>query len=215
MKLFYRKWLILFLIGLITVLQGCQEIAKSEESTKLYYSTGELKLELSIKDTFLHGLSTKYYKNGNINTQKEFYKDIPINHHYFYSEKGELLQYRFFDLRGHLRYQLFSDTITKFYAQEGKSLYIQGNFNENYYEGDSVSLIPIVANPFKSSYNIIILTKDRRLKKSYDFTSQNSPLFLYEIREGSNPIKIIGEVKGIDGSVFKRDTVDLMLIGEK
>lgn len=204
---------ILFLILFIS-LSGCQEKSKEDSSEKHYYPTGELEHDISIKDSLLHGLSVTYYKSGKKKYEKHFFEDIPIDHHYYYSEEGKLLAYNFYDVRGHLRYQLFSDTITKNYSQDGKSLYIQGEFKESYNKGDSVSLIPIVANPFKSSYSIILLTEDERLKKSYDFTDQNSPLFLYTIKQGSNPIKIIGEVNDIEGQVFKRDTVNLNLIGE-
>jgi hypothetical protein len=198
----------------VVLLSGCQENSKGYSSEKHYYPTGELEHEIFLKDSLLHGLSTTYYKNGKIKYERCFFEDVPIDHHYYYSEEGELLVYKFYDVRGNLRYQLLSDTTTaEGYSQDGKSLYIQGDFKANYSIGDSVSLIPIVANPFKKRYSVIFLTEKEKIKKSYAFTDSISPLFLYTIKRGSNPIKVIGEVNDNKGRLFKRDTVLLDLKG--
>lgn len=214
MKIINQKTVIIFLIGFVVILQSCQEKQKDDSPIKRYYSTGELEHEVSMKDSVLHGLSTTYYKSGSKKYEKYFYEDIPIDHHYYYSENGDLVAYNFYDVRGNVRYQVFKDTLNEVYLGEGKSLYIQGEFKENYAEGDSVSLIPIVANPFKSKYKVALLYEEEKSDKTYKFGNGNSPLFLYVIKHGNNPISIISEIIDKDDKVFRRDTISLDLIGK-
>lgn len=214
MKIVNPKASIVFLIGLVVILQGCQKKPKSDELIKRYYSTGELEHEISMKDSLLHGLSTTYYKSGNIKYEKYFHDDIPIDHHYYYSENGSLLAYNFYDVRGNVRYQVFKDTLNEGYTEEGKSLYIQGEFNDHYAEGDSVALIPVVANPFKTKYKVMLLCGKQKIDKTYEFGSKKTPLFLYEIQQGNNPISIVSEVASNgSNSIFCRDTISIDLMG--
>jgi len=214
MKIIDQKAVIIFLIGFVVIFQSCQEKQKDDSLIKRYYSTGELEHEVSMKDSVLHGLSTTFYKSGRKKYEKYFHEDIPIDHHYYYSENGDLVAYNFYDVRGNVRYQVFKDTLNEVYSEEGKSLYIQGEFKDNYVEGDSVSLIPIVANPFKSKYKVALLFGEERRDKAYKFENGNSPLFLYVIKQGNNPISIISEIIDKNNKVFRRDTISLDLISE-
>ena len=173
---------VFFFICLVIVLQGSQERPKSDKSVKRYYSTGELEHEIYMKDFLLHGVSTTYYKSGNIKYEKNFHDNIPIDHHYYYSENGSLLAYNFYDVRGNVRYQVFKDTLNEGYADEGKSLYIEGKFKDHYAEGDSVALIPVVANPFKKKYKVMLQYDKQKTDKTYDFGNKKTPLFLYGIK---------------------------------
>lgn len=189
--------------------QSCQESQNVESTIKDYYSSGELRHEITLKDSLLHGSSMTYYKSGAIMHEKEFHEEIPIDHHYHYLENGNLLAYEFFDIRGNLRYQVHKDTFMEGYSQEGKSIYIQGKFKDEYIEGDSISLIPIIANPFKSKYRITLLYENETIDRSYNFGTSTPPLFLYWIKRGINPVKITSEILDNENKVFKRDTIAL------
>ena len=201
----------LVIVLLIFLQQSCQENNNDKSLNRQYFPSGELQHVVSMKDSMLHGVSTTYYICGKKKYEKEFFEDIPVNHHYYYSESGNLLGYNFFDVKGELKYQYFLDTLTNYYIQDGKPFYVQRKFHENYSIGDSVCLIPVIANPFKSEYTVDLFFQEDRISKTYIYGETKSPLFLYFIKEGNNSLMIVGEMFDENSELFRRDTVTIDL----
>ncbi len=216
MKYFFL--LIRFIIFLcLTVVISCQQEKNNNESfvevIKIYYNTGELKYEISMKDSLLHGRSTVFYKNGVIKNIKDYHDDVPINDHYHYSLDGKLITYYLFNLRGEVRYKLYWDSTKKSYIQEGKGLYVKGNFKGNYATNDTIKLIPIIANPFKLSYNVIFILEDQEIRRTYKSSDPRAPLLIYSIKDGSNLIKVKSEIFEGENSMLRTDSISINLMG--
>jgi hypothetical protein len=201
------------LLGFSILVQKCKQPNNDSLVLKRYFSTGELEHEISMKDSLLHGVSTTYYRSGEIKYEKEFYHDIAVNNHYYYSTGGKLLAYDFYDVRGELRYQVLWDSLVDSYSQDGKSLYIQGEFKKSYETGDTIILIPAIANPFKSFYNVDFILEEQRISKSYESSNSNSPLLFYTIKEGDNLIKVKSTIFDEENNRFRSDSVSLIFNG--
>jgi hypothetical protein len=214
--IFFIKRFFLFLVFLLLFCLNCRETNNYQDSVKIYYPSGELKREMIIRDSLLHGTTIEYYKSGQIKLILELFENIPINNQFYYSENGKLIGYNFHDLRGELRYQVHWDSLNGKYIQDGKSLYLQGKFNRHYHVGDTISLIPAVANPFKSNYKLsFILDEEEKVTKNIESDNENSPLFLYIIEEDTNHIKIKSTIFDNNNVVFKADSVLLKIVGNK
>lgn len=213
MNLFIKFSVIGVLICLSILAQNCQQANNKKISTQSFYSTGEIEHDISMKDSMLHGISTTYYRDGSTKYVKEFYNDIPIDGHYYYSADGNLRGYNFYNIRGELRYQVLWDSLKGAYSQDGKSLYLQGEFKQTYKIGDSISLIPIVANPFKSRYIVNFTLVENEITSSYEDDDESSPLLIYPIKEGVNIIQIKSTIFDEKNNDFKSDSISLEIVG--
>ena len=91
---------------------------------------------------------------------------------------------------------------------------MQGDFKENYAENDSINLIPIIANPFKLSYNVIFTLEDEEIKRTYESSDPRTPLLIYSIKNGNNLIKIKSEIFEGENSKLRVDSVSINLVGD-
>jgi hypothetical protein len=193
-----------FLIILFTT--GCRNTNFQDDVIRTYYPSGELQNELSMKDSLLHGLFVSYYKNGNVEYDKEFDEDSPVGNHYYYDQSGKLLEYGFYDNNSDLRYRLLWNPKQEKYQDEGQPLHVQRTFKDVYHVNDTLLVAPMLANPFKSPYIVGILSNGESSYKSYQYDSPKVPLFENIIKE-SGPVTIVSVTSREHGNLFRRDTV--------
>jgi len=203
-KLTALNFVISFLI--VFFINSCRDANPVVQQHRTYFPTGELQHELTMVDSLLHGSFTSYYKNGKVEYEKNFDMDSPIGDHYYYSRSGKLLEYELYDLNGELRYQLVWDSLKDSYEEEGKPLYVQGTFQEEYKVGDTISILPIVANPHKSAYIVGLLSRRDSMYKTYPYVSPNSPLFLHLVDEKGDQLSVVSAITGTHNGVLRRDT---------
>ena len=79
-------------------------------------------------------------------------------------------------------------------------------------QGDTISLKPVVANPFVISYGIVVNHNDGKISRSFE--SEANPLFRYPIKKGNNRIEIIGIILDHVGNNFRSDTIVLDFVGK-
>lgn len=197
-------------ILLILIFLSCKDRAESIETNNgilQYYSTGELKHAISIRDSLLDGPSLTYYKSGELKYEKNYVNNIQVGHQYYYSKEGKLQAYNFYDSRGNAKYQVFTDTLNVQYKDEGKLLYIKGEFKETYKVNDTITLIPSIANPFKSKYIITCFHRNKIIKKEYDYGEKTSPLFQLILEEGNNELKFKGEIYESNNLSYSEDSL--------
>jgi hypothetical protein len=203
-KTIFPAAIIVFLIVLSIV--GCRKANSQTDVVRTYYPSGELQHELSMMDSLLHGPFTSFYKNGRIEYDKEFNEDSPIGNHYYYDQSGKLLEYGFYDSNSDLRYQLLWDPKQEKYEDEGEPLHVQRTFRDVYHVNDTFYVAPMLANPFKSSYIVGVLSDGANFYKTYQYDSPKAPLF-ENIIKGNGPITIVSAISREHGILFRRDTL--------
>lgn len=164
-------------------------------------------LELQNKD----GIVNTFFDDGQLESQFLYDKNLKVGDGYIYNPNGSLNEFHFYDLRENLRYKLLLDQDEKILEEEGKPFYTQvvGDNKVNYV-GDTISIVPMVGNPFKEGYRVKFYNLSKSDKPSHIYDSSNkTPLLNFSPKEsGKNDILLIAEIIR-NKEVFRRDSIIL------
>lgn len=210
------SWIIVFIVLEFSFSMCANRDAdKNPNLGKKYYPNGKLKSVVSYKDSLLDGKAVYYYPNGNIKSQATYTLGVQVNEEFGYYKSGNLEHYLFFDVRGNLRYKIYFDVEGNKVEEKGKPIYLQviGNKQKNYL-GDTITIVPMVGNPYKGGYQIEIYEttydKKRSLIAEFEF-SGGTPLYEHIADAiGDNSLTFLSKIVK-DNKVVRVDSAKVKL----
>ena len=120
-----------------------ENIEVHHDTANIYYHNGNIKAMIIFNDIGRHGECIWYFPNGIIESRENYFNGLQVGDNSYYYLDGRLKNYRFYDSKGELRYNLQVDSNSYQTTEVGKPLFATRNFKLDSISGKNVVYIGI------------------------------------------------------------------------